>query len=527
VNWSDGDPGQGDPDGIDALAGLLGEVSAAASGAQSSLQKLKDNASDAIWRGSAADAFRGRIDKLPGHLQQLAQSYADARDGFRTYSATVRDLQQRQRVIERDISAANAEHAAATQGQTQYASTTAATASAAAGGPAGVNPYDAAVVAAKSRLSAATSKLHGLADDRRSADGKVKGSLKDAHNDGMKNKSGWTHFWESVSKVLAVIAIVLIVIAVIAVIIAFPEALLAFAAADGLLASLAAGGAVLGEAAAGGALGMAMTGVGVASLGTEGVLYSEGEGSLSHLGLDAALTLGPFAILKGARYLSDASFALRGGEELTTAGRAAEGWSGEGLNLSRSDSTAVDAFMAKSAAAEPGLTSDVQGIADEIPGAKTEGLDFRLKGEDSLKRKVAADMLDNGTSADQALGGIKDSIRYTVSVPAKNYETGAQQAVDALKAKGYEPVSFKNSWDSPGYKGINSTWRDPASGQTFEVQFHTPDSFDAKMSTHDLYEEQRLPSTDPLRKIELDLEQAKIFAKVPVPPGAGNVSVGG
>jgi hypothetical protein len=41
-------------------------------------------------------------------------------------------------------------------------------------------------------------------------------------------------------------------------------------------------------------------------------------------------------------------------------------------------------------------------------------------------------------------------------------------------------------------------------GQTFEMQFHTPASFDAKMQTHVLYEQERLPDTpgdqvDPLR----------------------------
>ena len=117
----------------------------------------------------------------------------------------------------------------------------------------------------------------------------------------MKNKSGWAHFWDAVSQVLAVIAIVLIVIAVIAVCVAFPEAIAAFIAADGLLASLAAGGAVLATAAFGGTLGTAMTVVGLLSLGAEGGQYANGEGSSSHLLLSAALTLGPFAIVKGAQ----------------------------------------------------------------------------------------------------------------------------------------------------------------------------------------------------------------------------------
>ncbi|HSY15971.1 MAG TPA: ADP-ribosyltransferase, partial [Jatrophihabitantaceae bacterium] len=89
------------------------------------------------------------------------------------------------------------------------------------------------------------------------------------------------------------------------VVIAFPAALAAFAATDGLLAGLAAGGSVLVTAGFGGAMGTAMTATGLASLGTETALYAEGEGDAKHLAFDAALTLGPTALVKGAQYLKD------------------------------------------------------------------------------------------------------------------------------------------------------------------------------------------------------------------------------
>jgi uncharacterized protein YukE len=344
VSWSQEDPGQGSPDGIDTLALMIGEVADAAASAQANLQKLKDQASDAIWRGPAADAFHSRIDKLPGHLDQLARSYGDARDGFRTYAAAVREIKSKQQAAQSQISQAESDHSAAAHSQASYVPPDAGTS-----GVTAKNPYDDAVSAAQARLSAATSKLHALADDRKSADSTVTGSLKDAHNDGMKNRSGWSHFWGAVSQVLAVIAIVLIVVAVIAVCVAFPAAIAAFLAADGLLASLAAGGAVLGEAAFGGALGMAMTGVGVASLGTEGILYASGEGSLSHLLLDAALTAGPFALLKGARYLSDVRAASRGLEDAGVAGRSLD--------------DAASASRLELSAAEDGAVKDYSGAA--------------------------------------------------------------------------------------------------------------------------------------------------------------------
>ncbi|MFA4080452.1 hypothetical protein ONA92_01895 [Mycobacteroides salmoniphilum] len=128
-------------------------------------------------------------------------------------------------------------------------------------------------------------------------------------------------------------------------------------------------------------------------------------------------------------------------------------------------------------------------------------------------------------SAAEHLAGMKDSVRYTMQTPEELYVPNTQQAIDNLIADGYEPVKFKNSWDQPGYQGINSFWRDPATGQTFEVQFHTPSSFDAKMETHPLYEQERLPGTTSQRGAELQQQQQQIFGSVPRPSGSPAISL--
>jgi hypothetical protein len=188
---------------------------------------------------------------------------------------------------------------------------------------------------------------------------------------------------------------------------------------------------------------------------------------------------------------------------------------------SRADSE-VDAFLSRARDAEPGLTSDMKDINESVPGSELDGLEFRLKAEDSLQRKVATDLLENpNMSTEEALSQIKDSVRYTMKVPGDGYVDGVNEAVSELQAKGYENVSWKNTWGSNGYQGINSAWRDPATGQVFEVQFHTPDSFAAKMTTHKLYEQIRLSDTPPDVKQQLIQEQGQIFAGVPIPPRLG------
>lgn len=89
-----------------------------------------------------------------------------------------------------------------------------------------------------------------------------------------------------------------------------------------------------------------------------------------------------------------------------------------------------------------------------------------------------------------------------------------------MRSEGFENVKFRNSWlDDGSYLGINSAWRDPQTGRVFEILFHTPESFDAKMVTHDLYKQARLPDTDPATQAALDVQQDLVFDNVPRPAG--------
>ncbi|MET7711693.1 hypothetical protein, partial [Streptomyces sp. NPDC005407] len=202
-------------------------------------------------------------------------------------------------------------------------------------------------------------------------------------------------------------------------------------------------------------------------------------------------------------------------------------WAGEnGLTLDRAANAAADDFLRRSAEAEPRITESMQAIAGRVDDGRLIGLEYRLKGEDSLKRKIATDMLEDiGMAHGRVLGDIKDSIRYTMEVPSHSYGRGVQQAINDLQAKGFENVTFKNTWDSPGYKGINSTWRDPVSGQVFELQFHTAESFAAKMDGHVLYERERLPGVTPDELAAIKAEQSELFGKVPVPHDAGGIHI--
>jgi hypothetical protein len=147
-----------------------------------------------------------------------------------------------------------------------------------------------------------------------------------------------------------------------------------------------------------------------------------------------------------------------------------------------------------------------------------------VKTFNSLAEKTAKTIKDQGTSA-KHLGTIRDSIRYTVETPDVTFADASSVVIDRMIAEGFESLKFKNSFGDEGYQGINTTWRDPASGHAFEVQFHTPESFRAKSVTHDLYKVIRRPNTSPATVSELQAQQQVIFGAVPQPPGAQAVGL--
>ncbi|NLU68976.1 ATP nucleotide 3'-pyrophosphokinase [Streptomyces sp. HNM0574] len=197
-----------------------------------------------------------------------------------------------------------------------------------------------------------------------------------------------------------------------------------------------------------------------------------------------------------------------------------EGWQQGDLRLSPNDNRTVDRFLDRARTAEKDISPRVRAAA-VMSGAELKGFDHRLKSPDSLKRKVATWMKeDPGLTVNNALSGINDSVRYTLVWPTGEYTSGVTRASGLLSAWGDDSVRWANTWSRDrGYKAVNAAWREPG-GHVYEVQFHTPESKQAQETTHKLYEEQRLPSTPPERREELQAQQGEIFAAVPVPAGA-------
>lgn len=160
------------------------------------------------------------------------------------------------------------------------------------------------------------------------------------------------------------------------------------------------------------------------------------------------------------------------------------------------------------------------------PDRHLAGLEHMVKGEDRLKEKLADVMLvESHLTARQALDKIPDAVRFTLTYSAERYTEGVLVDVDRLKAEGFELVKLRNVWHSDQYKGVNSQWRRSESGTRIEMQFHTPESLDAKELTHGAYERLRRPETEtsPSERDKLEDFQRRVNRLIATPPHAETI----
>ena len=208
-------------------------------------------------------------------------------------------------------------------------------------------------------------------------------------------------------------------------------------------------------------------------------------------------------------------------------------WKWKGLELSPEANRVADEGLAVRQAAEGrdaegnygegGLTPAMRRVEAELEhgtlAPDTEK--FALKSPDRFKEKLAKMIsLEPDVTSGDHVARIHDGIRYTFIFEDQFYSTGVRAAENCLTEHGYKLVGRKPSWLGKEYRGINTQWRNPASGQLFEVQFHTPASWDAKQRTHDSYEKVQNPATLAEERARLRDYQREIASSVTIPPGA-------
>jgi hypothetical protein len=163
-------------------------------------------------------------------------------------------------------------------------------------------------------------------------------------------------------------------------------------------------------------------------------------------------------------------------------------------------------------------------VENADPGRRLAGLENMLKGEDRLKEKIADELFaKREITAREALNEVADPVRFTLSYPSERYADGVLADIDMIKAEGFELIKLKNLWADNQYKGINSQWSRPETGLRFEMQFHTPESLEAKELTHEAYERIRAADTSRAERSELRAFQRRVNALIVTPPGIAEI----
>ena len=142
-----------------------------------------------------------------------------------------------------------------------------------------------------------------------------------------------------------------------------------------------------------------------------------------------------------------------------------------------------------------------------------------LKPADLFKQRLA-DLIQRHPDkpADELSYEVHDGIRYVYIFEAEHYADATLQVHSRLKGQGFELEVRRNSWRNPEYKGINTRWRDPAHDIVFEVQFHTPQSWDARQRADASFQKITDAATMPAERGRLRALQAEASAAIPIPP---------
>jgi hypothetical protein len=157
------------------------------------------------------------------------------------------------------------------------------------------------------------------------------------------------------------------------------------------------------------------------------------------------------------------------------------------------------------------------------PQRALTGLEHMVKGEDRLKEKLADELFGKDEAVREALNEVPDGIRFTLCYDHERYAEGVLADVDRLKAERFELIKLKNLWSDNQYRGVNSQWRRLETGSRFEMQFHTPESLEAKELTHQAYERIRGSDATPGERREARAFQRRVNALLPTPPGTDRI----
>nr|WP_197325729.1 XopAD/skwp family type III secretion system effector [Ralstonia solanacearum] len=175
---------------------------------------------------------------------------------------------------------------------------------------------------------------------------------------------------------------------------------------------------------------------------------------------------------------------------------------------------------------EAEITPMLRSIA-HATGAQLVGLDHRLKSPGSLKEKLKQLVAHRQLTLEDAVPLVNDALRYGITLPPGDFAAGCRRIQAALDEQGHARVKLVNHFTKQyePFSAVNLTLRNPE-GHLWEIQFHTPRTFELKEQFHDLYKQShrlRLQGAPAARLQELTRPARDAFRGVPLPLGCDDI----
>ncbi|QHB61264.1 type III effector protein (plasmid) [Ralstonia solanacearum] len=172
------------------------------------------------------------------------------------------------------------------------------------------------------------------------------------------------------------------------------------------------------------------------------------------------------------------------------------------------------------------ITPMLRNIA-HAAGAQLVGLGHRLKSSGSLREKLKQLVAHKQVTLEDAVPLVNDALRYGVTLPPRDFTAGCRRIQAALDEQGHARVKLVNHFTKQyePFSAINLTLRNPE-GHLWEIQFHTPQTFDLKEQFHELYKQShrlRLQGAPAARLKELTRPARDAFRGVPLPLGCDDI----
>lgn len=186
-------------------------------------------------------------------------------------------------------------------------------------------------------------------------------------------------------------------------------------------------------------------------------------------------------------------------------------------------------LLGRASSIEPIATKALNKVVGRL-GGEMKGLDFKLKSEKSLLRKIRQKLEENpGLSPTDAMLSVSDSLRYTATFPAENYAAGVYETLGEMELLDFKVDKIKNYWcrensEDCSYQGINVRMLAP-DGLKIELQFHTEETFQVKeIKSHPIYEALRT-TKDPTKAKTLKEQLTNLWRSIKVPANAAVIGI--